>query len=53
MHQYKVHLPQQNVWDSEDTDTLESFFLSGINRDQYNPREEISDISVDNLDLDE
>ncbi len=53
MHQYKVHLPQQNVWDSEDNDTLESFFLSGINRDQYNPREEVSNNSVDNLNLDE
>lgn len=46
MHQYKVHLPHRNNWDYEENDMMESFFMSGINRDNY--KEETEDI----IDLD-
>lgn len=52
MHQYKVHLPQRNSWDHEDNNMMETFFMSGINRDSH--REDVEDaIDLDNnLDLD-
>ena len=51
MHQYKVHLPQRNTWDHEDN-MLDSFFMSGINRDKARRDEEEENILDENLDLD-
>jgi hypothetical protein len=53
MHQYKVHLPtSRSYWENEDSDILESFFMSGINRDFHQPEEEESINLDNNLDLD-
>jgi hypothetical protein len=53
MHQYKVHLPQRNTWDHEDSNMMETFFMSGINRDKRNQDENDEVIDLDNnLDLD-
>jgi len=51
MHQYKVHLPQRNAWDHDDN-MLDSFFMSGINRDKPRREEEEENILDENLDLD-
>lgn len=52
MHQYKVHLPQQNNWDYDDN-MMETFFMSGINRDIHDQEDHESLIDLDNnLDLD-
>lgn len=53
MHQYKVHLPQRNTWEQEDHNMMETFFMSGINRDKYNQDKNENIIDLDNnLDLD-
>jgi len=54
MHQYKVHLPtSRSYWENEDSDMLDSFFMSGINRDKYDREEQDDFIDLDNnLDLD-
>ena len=51
MHQYKVHLPQRNAWDQDDN-MLDSFFMSGINRDKARRDEEEEIVLDENLDLD-
>jgi hypothetical protein len=52
MHQYKVHLPQRNNWDYDDN-MMDTFFMSGINRDIHDQEVRESLIDLDNnLDLD-